>query len=315
MTSNAGHAAAPAGSWHGVLLLDKPAGITSSAAVQSVRRLFGRVKAGHTGTLDPMATGLLPVCLGEATKFAAGLLDANKIYEAVIRLGIATDTGDADGETTFQGSIAAVREHVAPTIAQFIGEIQQVPPMYSAIKYRGRALYRYARSGEEVPREPRRVVIEQLVVLSQVADDLTVRIECSKGTYIRALAHDIGERLGCGAHLTALRRVGIGSLRIEDSVRWEALQAATDTQRAQWVWPTDILVARLPAVQLDPLGARAVLQGQATALRCTASQGAVRLYDDQGRFLGLGSTDGNGTVMPKRMRSAALLERELMAQC
>ena len=284
-------------------MLDKPLGITSNAALQTVRRLFRRVKAGHTGTLDPLATGLLPLCLGEATKFAGGLLEADKTYETVIRLGTATTTGDAEGTPVFEGDPTGCLERLPDLLRSFTGEINQLPPMFSALKHHGRPLYSYARAGEEIERVPRAVTIRSLEVLFVSGQDVTVRVSCSKGTYIRTLAHDIGERLGCGAHVAALRRVAIGRLGIDAAVALEALAAMPDHERVRCLHPSDLLLADLPAVVLDAARAEALAQGRAVAPAAPPACGPVRLYDQTGTFLGLGAGQEDGTVLPKRMRA------------
>lgn len=294
--------AGPASPVEGVVLLDKSSGMTSNATLQAVRRLFGRVKAGHTGTLDPLATGLLPLCLGEATKFAGGLLEADKTYEAVIALGVATTTGDAEGEPLFHRDVSGCGERVAETLAAFTGEIDQLPPMFSAIKHRGRPLYSYARAGEHVERETRRITVRGLELLSISEQEFSVRVQCSKGTYIRTLAQDIGERLGCGAHLKALRRTGIGRLQIDEAVGLDTLAALPDAERRGWVRPVDLLVCDLEAVVVDRTRANALLQGRPVAVTGWLPLGPVRVYTEEGTFLGLGTGDEHGRLAPKRMR-------------
>lgn len=282
----------------GLLLLDKPTGMSSNAALQRVRRLFGRAKGGHTGTLDPLASGLLPVCLGAATRFAMGLLDADKTYEAVVRLGVATTTGDAEGQLVFETDPTCCIERVPEVLAAFTGEIEQMPPMFSAIKYQGRPLYDYARAGQSVVRLPRRVTIQAVQLLSISGAEVVVRVRCSKGTYIRALANDVGERLGCGAHLTALRRTAVGRFVLEQAIPLDLLEQLTQAQRLDRLLPPDAVVAQLPAVTVDRVKAEALLQGQAIAHR--APTGALRLYAEGGEFLGIG-VGGPDTVSPRRM--------------
>jgi len=290
----------------GVVLLDKPAGMTSNAALQAVRRLFGRVKAGHTGTLDPLATGLLPVCLGEATKFAGGLLEADKTYEAKIRLGLATSTGDAEGEPIFRGDIAGCQEQVAGILTAFTGEIDQLPPMFSAVKHRGRPLYSYARAGEPVERKTRRITVRNLELLFLSEQEFTVRVQCSKGTYIRTLAQDIGERLGCGAHLKALRRTGIARLRIEEAVTLDRLTEISSAERMGCLRPVDLLLSELQAVILDTVRAEALLQGRQVIVADRLPDGPVRVYAENGIFLGLGTGGEQGRLSPRRMRGTRL---------
>jgi len=291
------------GAVEGVVLLDKAAGMSSNAALQVVRRLFGGVKGGHTGTLDPLATGLLPICLGAATKFAGALLETDKTYEAVVGLGLATTTGDAEGEPLFRGPVEGCLEHVGETLAALTGEIEQLPPMFSAVKHRGRALYRYARAGQSVERRPRRVTVHALDLVAVHGDEISIRVHCSKGTYVRSLAHDIGERLGCGAHVLALRRTRIGALAIDQAVGLEALAALADVDRGKWLLPTDILLSELPAVILDRARADAVLQGRSVVPGEPLRAGSVRLYAEGGLFLGLGARGEQGLLCPKRMRS------------
>ncbi len=285
----------------GVLLLDKPSGITSNAAIQAIKRLFGRVKIGHTGTLDPLATGLLPVCLGEATKFAAGLLEADKTYEAVLRLGETTDTDDSDGRTLEIREWADAPARIDSVLHAFRGEIEQVPPMFSALKHKGRALYDYARAGETVERSARRVFIHELQVTRIEGRDVHLVVACSKGTYVRTLAHDIGERLGCGAHLVALRRTRIGALKIEDAVSLDALSRMQPHERACLLRASDTLVDALPAITVGPADSVALLQGRSVKLLDRMRPGSVRLYDERAAFLGVGLATNEGEVSPKRM--------------
>jgi len=293
----------------GVLLLDKPAGLTSNAALQSVRRLMGRIKAGHTGTLDPMATGLLPICLGEATKFAGGLLEADKAYEAVVRLGMATDTGDAEGEAIFRGDWTAAAGEIDETLTEFRGEIEQMPPMFSAIKHRGRPLYEYARKGQEIERGRRAVHVYEIAILSKSPPDFRLLIRCSKGTYVRTLAHDIGSRLGCGAHLAALRRTMIGALRIEDAVSLPALERSDQATRRSFVRSVDLLVLHLPAAYLTAVEAKSILQGKVVEPKeLHSASGNLRLYDQSGSFLGVGLV-AEGKIVPRRMCSIPLPHR------
>jgi len=297
--SNPGSGSGPV---EGVVLVDKAPGMSSNAALQAVRRLFGGVKGGHTGTLDPLATGLLPVCLGSTTKFAGVALETDKTYEAVVGLGLATTTGDAEGEPLFRGRVEGCLERVSETLAAFAGEIEQVPPMFSAIKHRGQALYRYARAGQSVERRPRRVTVHALDLIAARTDEISLRIHCSKGTYIRTLAHDIGERLGCGAHLLALRRTRIGALAIDQALGLEALAGLAEADRRKRLLPADILLSELPKVVVDRAKADALLQGRAVGLGEPLGAGSVRLYAEDGLFLGLGARGEEGLLCPKRMR-------------
>ena len=288
----------------GVLLLDKPIGLSSNAALQAARRLLNALKAGHTGTLDPMATGLLPLTFGEATKFSQMLLDADKTYEATVRLGIETDSGDAEGAIIAESSAAVSTEAVACAIARFTGEIEQIPPMYSALKRDSRPLYEYARAGIELERAPRRVFIHSLEVLEFAGDSFRIRVDCSKGTYIRTLAIDLGRVLGCGAHLSALRRTRIGAFDVADAVSLEALDALPAERRDAALAPPDALVAHFPRVALDPAQSQALLQGRNLSMPVAGLAGFVRVYGG-GRFLGLAEWDTDGKLLPRRLISTA----------
>lgn len=286
----------------GILLLDKPAGISSNVAVQQVRRLFGRVKAGHTGTLDPLATGLLPVCLGEATKFSHSLLDANKTYQAVIRLGFTSSTGDGEGIIKESGKPDFSPSDLHRVLRSFTGTIHQLPPMHSALKKAGRPLYSYARAGEEVPRALREVVISRLEQLDFKGNTLSIRVTCSKGTYIRVLAEDIGKALGCGGYLLVLRRSGIGGLDITDAIGLDELGALEPESRALRLLPVDRLVSDLPPVSLSDEAVKRIRTGLDVRGLQNVVTGAVRLYDHAGAFLGVGEGDNtHGVVIPKRM--------------
>jgi tRNA pseudouridine55 synthase len=246
----------------GVFLLDKPSGLSSNQALHRVKRLFNAQKAGHTGTLDPLATGLLPVCLGEATKFAQDLLYANKSYAADIYLGKTTATGDAEGEVLTEAEVACDLETIQNTLKKFTGSIKQTPPMYSALKKDGKPLYQYARAGQEVERQQRDVEIEQLELLQFHTPILKIQVACSKGTYIRTLAEDIGQHLQCGAYLSGLRRIAVGELALSQALTLEELEALSATQRLEKLLPIDRLVQHLLAIELTPdLGLR-FLQGQ-----------------------------------------------------
>lgn len=250
---------------HGVLLLDKPLGLSSNDALQKAKWLLRAEKAGHTGTLDPLATGVLPLCFGAATKFSQLHLDADKTYEAVARLGIKTTTGDAEGEVIAERPVAVTPERLAQVQQQFTGRIRQVPPMHSALKKDGKALYEYARAGIEIEREAREVEIFELKVLQVPADiqefAIKLVVKCSKGTYIRTLAEDIGEALGCGAHLTFLRRVGTGNFCIAQCVTLQALEAMDDAARAACLLPVESLLPGHEAVTLDSDNAARFLTG------------------------------------------------------
>ena len=233
---------------HGVLLLDKPAGISSTQALAKAKWLLNAEKAGHTGTLDPFATGLLPLCFGEATKFAQDLLDADKTYEATLNLGITTDTGDTEGQVIETRAVDVSDERIAQVLSEFLGEIRQTPPMYSALKRDGKPLYAYAREGVTLEREARAVFIHELALLGREADQLRVRVSCSKGTYVRVLGEDIGKALGCGAHLIALRRTRIAGIDISAATRIEHLEAAPDQNRGALLLPVDTLLSGFPSI-------------------------------------------------------------------
>ncbi|AOJ69019.1 tRNA pseudouridine synthase B [Burkholderia sp. MSMB2042] len=290
----------------GVLLLDKPVGLSSNDALMRAKRLYLAKKAGHTGTLDPLASGLLPLCFGEATKFSQDLLDADKTYEATMRLGVRTTTGDAEGDVLDTRDVTCDEAAVVAALARFVGDIVQVPPMYSALKRDGKPLYEYARAGQTVEREGRAVTIRSLECLSCALPDVTFRVTCSKGTYVRTLAEDIGEALGCGAHLTMLRRTGVGSLSLEHAVTLDALDAATQDERDARLAPVDALLSTFPLVELDAALAKRFLHGQRLKLAELAAQpdadeGArVRVYDGDGRLLGVARA-AEGVLAPERL--------------
>jgi tRNA pseudouridine55 synthase len=300
----------------GVLLLDKPPGITSSAAVQRVRHLYGAAKAGHTGTLDPMATGLLPVCLGEATKFAHLLLDADKHYLATIRLGVTTTTGDLEGKTLTSIGGRRGRDEVEAVLTQFRGVIRQTPPMYSAVKHGGQRLYRLARAGTEVPRQPRSLFISKLDLLDIEGEELKVAVSCSKGTYIRVLAEDIGRELGCGACLAALRREGVGAMVLppEDPVSLQRLEALTLAGRDTLLLPPDALVASLPRLDLDTVETARLLQGQALEHRAAGKVGLARIYGPDRMFLGVVEVTSPGRILPRRLKAQAPTPRPVFLE-
>lgn len=286
----------------GVLLLDKPRGLSSNHALQKAKRLFNAAKAGHTGTLDPMATGLLPLTFGEATKFSQMLLDADKSYEATVTLGVVTDTGDAEGQVLERQPVTADAQDVAAALNAFCGEIEQIPPMYSALKRDGRPLYEYARAGIELERAPRRVVIHALEMLDGGLDGSSFgfRVRCSKGTYVRTLAMDIGRALGCGAHLSALRRTAIGPFGLDDAVSIERIESCPMDGRDALLASCDTLVGHLVPLQLDESQACALLQGRSMTLGECAGSGLVRLYAGA-RFIGLGEINEGGKLSPKRL--------------
>ncbi|MBG6082690.1 tRNA pseudouridine(55) synthase TruB [Rubrivivax gelatinosus] len=284
--SNARPPRLPRRALHGVLLLDKPIGWTSNDALQKTKGLLRAEKGGHTGTLDPLATGLLPLCFGAATKFSQASLDADKRYTATLHLGRTTSTGDLEGEVAEERPVDCDRAAIDAVLARFTGEIDQLPPMHSALKHQGRALYEYARQGVEVEREPRRVTIRSLAVLDWNSPTLVLDVQCSKGTYVRTLAEDIGRALGCGAHLSALRRTASGALSLQGAVTIAELEAMAPEARAALLRPVDCLVADWPAVRLDEEDAGRFLSGQRRRIQ-HADAAAVRVYGPDPRaFLG-----------------------------
>ena len=299
-------------SYHGVLLLDKPAGLSSNIALQRVRRLFSWSKAGHTGTLDPLATGLLPICLGEATKFSHALLDADKTYEATIRLGFMSSTGDAEGDVEPYGKADFSAARLDQVLASFVGPIEQIPPMHSALKKDGKPLYSYARAGETVVRVPRKIVINSLHLTDWECEVLNISVSCSKGTYIRVLAEDIGKALGCGGYLLALRRTGIRDLRLEDAIGLDQLGEMDQTARAARLLPVDRLVEILPAVNLDQEASQRMVNGLAVSIGGAAA-GLVRLYDAAGTFMGVGERRADGILTSKRLVSNPPMAKKQVA--
>lgn len=286
----------------GVLLLDKPQGLSSNAALQTVRRLFRAQKAGHTGTLDPLATGLLPICFGEATKFTHALLEADKRYRATLRLGLRTTTGDAEGEIVEQRAVAVNEDRLRQVLETFTGEILQLPPMYSALKHQGKPLYEYIRRGEVVTRAPRRVWIHELSLQRWDEDELVLDVRCSKGTYIRTLAEDIGEALGCGAHLSSLCRTEIGDFRLAQAWTLEALESMDEAQRDACLLPLDSLVYGLPKLMLDAVRAERLAKGQRLAIRDKFPDGRRSLYVNDA-FIGVGELVA-GRLSPCRLVSS-----------
>ena len=288
----------------GVLLLDKPLGMSSNDALQKARRLFSAAKGGHTGTLDPLATGLLPLCFGEATKFSADLLDADKVYEADIQLGVTTDSGDAEGQVIATAAVNLEIGQISAVLERFVGDISQVPPMHSALKRDGRPLYELARQGIEVAREARAVTIHRIDLLAFAGDRLQVRVACSKGTYIRVLAADIGLALGCGAHLAGLRRSGVGDLTLAGSVTLAQLDALPEADRLAFLQPVDALLQSLPSVQLDGEAAQRFRHGNPVDLPAGLA-GKIRVYAD-GRLIGVGEPGRENRLWPKRLVQLAL---------
>ena len=290
---------------NGILLLDKPIGLTSNDALQEVKHLYKARKAGHTGSLDPLASGLLPICLGEATKASGFLLDADKHYRMTCRLGVRTTTGDAEGEVLATCPVGALdRVALEAVLEKFRGPIQQVPPMYSAVKHQGERLYKLARQGMEVAREARTVVIRELTLLAVNAPELELDVRCTKGTYVRTLAEDIGDLLGCGAHVTRLRRLGVGpyddagmlgltELKKLLTQGFEALDAV--------LLPIESALAQWPGVRLSSDAAFYLRQGQPVLVPHAPTSGWVRLYQGEHQFLGMGQILDDGRVAPKRL--------------
>ncbi len=291
----------------GVLLLDKPVGLSSNDALIKAKRVLNAKKAGHTGTLDPFATGLLPLCFGEATKFSQDLLEADKTYEATVHLGIVTTTGDTEGDALETREVDVTLEQIEAALARFRGPIHQVPPMYSALKRDGKALYEYAREGIVLEREARPVTIHALSLVEYVAPFLKIRVTCSKGTYVRVLGEDIGAALGCGAHLNALRRIEVGALDVSGMITLEDLLAHPDP--LSLLRPVDALLSTFPSVELTAELAKRFLQGQRLALgkeeiEVPQQQGRVRIYHD-GRLLGTGQLGEYAILAPERLISTA----------
>lgn len=283
----------------GVLLLDKPIGLTSNDALQKARRLFSAAKGGHTGTLDPLATGLLPLCFGEATKFSADLLDADKTYEAVLKLGVTTDSGDAEGKVQETAAVNVTESDIFRVLPMFTGDLQQIPPMHSALKRDGRPLYELARQGIEVEREARAVTIYRLECLAFAGDTLSLRVACSKGTYIRVLAADIGRELGCGAHLIALRRTVVGDLDLANAVTLAELEALDETARLAHLQPVDALVHTLPVVAVEGEAELRFRHGNPVELPAGLS-GKIRVYAGD-QLIGVGEPGSDGRLWPKRL--------------
>ena len=292
----------------GVLLLDKPLGDSSNQALQRVRRLFNARKAGHCGSLDPLATGLLPICLGQATRFSSYLLGAAKTYRAGCRLGQVTATGDAEGEIIERRAVDVELASVRDVLAGFVGVIEQVPPMYSALKHEGRRLYELAREGREVERKPRSVEIFHLELLRFDSPVLEFEVRCSSGTYVRTLAEDIGEALGCGAHLSSLRRSAVDDLSVEDARSVEHIEMlagqGSDALDALLL-PASVALARYARLDLDPEPARAIRQGKRFAAPASRGPGLYRLFAADGDFIGLGEIGSDGQIGAKRLMNTA----------
>lgn len=292
----------------GILLLDKPPGLTSNAALQRVKHLYRAAKAGHTGSLDPLATGLLPVCLGASTKFSSFLLDADKRYRVRVLLGVSTTTADAEGEIVATAPVDGIDEaRVGRVLESYLGTIDQLPPMYSAVKHAGERLYKLARKGIEVERTPRQIQIFELRLLAFEPPEIELDVHCSKGTYVRTLAEDIGRDLGCGGHVSRLRRTGVGPFAEPDAafVALDSLEALAADEGPDaldaLLLPLDSALGHWPRVRLSADAAFYLRQGQAVLVPQAPTEGLVRLYDPSEHFLGVGSILDDGKVQPRRL--------------
>jgi tRNA pseudouridine55 synthase len=287
---------------NGILLLDKPTGITSNGALQRAKWLLKARKAGHTGSLDPIASGLLPICLGEATKLSGFLLNTDKRYRVRVRLGIATETGDIEGAVTETQPVPPLTEDlIERTLAGFRGEILQVPPMHSALKHQGQRLYDLARKGIEVEREARRITIYELRLEAFDAEGMELEVHCSKGTYIRTLAEDLGRALGCGGHVESLRRTAVGDFDVREAHTLEHLESLSDEESPGLLLPMDRIVAGLPSVQLNEELSFYLRKGEAVLIPKAPTQGWVRLYGRQSVFMGMGEVLDDGRIAPRRL--------------
>ena len=292
----------------GVFLLDKPQGMSSNDIMQKVKRLFQANKAGHTGALDPLATGMLPICLGEATKFSQFLLDADKRYVVTAKLGERTDTSDAEGQVVETRPVNVETSQILTALEQFRGDILQVPTMFSALKHNGKPLYEYARAGITVEREARSITIFEINFIEYQAPSLTLEVHCSKGTYIRTLVDDLGEVLGCGAHVTVLRRTAVADYPTEKMMTWDALQAlAEQGDLDQHLLPIDTAVSKLPALKLNAEQSKGIVFGQRVKFANEAKlRGQVRLFSDKNIFLGVALIDDNNVIRPQRLITQSL---------
>jgi tRNA pseudouridine55 synthase len=288
----------------GVLMLDKVSGASSNAALQQAKRLYQAAKAGHAGTLDPLATGLLPILFGEATKFSSDLLEADKSYAAEIQLGVSTTTADAEGEVIAQRDVRVTAEELAAALLNFSGSILQTPPLYSALKHAGKPLYAYARAGIQIERAPRRVTLYALELQWFEGDRLALCVTCSKGTYIRSIAHDLGELLGCGAHLVALRRTSVGRFGLDCAQTLASLEAMATSARDACLLPLDALLQSLPEAHLLPAQQARFVQGQAVPWD-GPPQARVRVYGASGCLLGVGEAGADRILSPKRVVASA----------
>ncbi|MBJ3815314.1 tRNA pseudouridine(55) synthase TruB [Shimwellia pseudoproteus] len=297
---------------HGVLLLDKPQGASSNDVLQKVKRIYNANRAGHTGALDPLATGMLPICLGEATKFSRYLLDSDKRYRVIAKLGQRTDTSDADGQIVQERPVNFSAQQLAEALDSFRGDTLQVPSMFSALKYQGRKLYEYAREGIDVPREARPITVYELLFIRHDGDELELEIHCSKGTYIRSIIDDLGEKLGCGAHVIYLRRLAVSKYPAERMVTLEQLNALVAQAQQQEIDPATLLDPLLmpmdspavdfPAVNIPPATAAYFKNGQPVRASGAPADGLVRVTEgDQHDFIGMGEIDDQGRVAPRRL--------------
>jgi tRNA pseudouridine55 synthase len=284
----------------GVFLLNKPLGFSSNQALKKIQWLFNAKKAGHTGTLDPMASGLLPICIGEATKFSHRLLEANKTYIATIQLGVTTTTGDQEGEVVNQKDVVLKPNQLEETLQKFTGDITQTPPMFSALKFEGKPLYEYARQGIEIERKSRQVTIYD-ITLNKIEESIVIlEVSCSKGTYIRTLAEDIGHALGCGAYLKGLERTQTGNFQLSDALTIEAIEAMSMASREKTLLPVDALLEGLSSIKLTLTETEAIKKGQAIDFN-GKNDNELRLYGASGQFLGVGQPDLQGRLFPKRL--------------
>ncbi|WP_407531113.1 tRNA pseudouridine(55) synthase TruB [Vibrio parahaemolyticus] len=297
---------------NGVILLDKPTGISSNDALQKVKLIYFAEKAGHTGALDPLATGMLPICLGEATKFSQFLLDSDKRYRVIAKLGERTNTSDSDGEVVETRPVDVTLEKLEACIEKFRGESDQVPSMFSALKYQGKPLYEYARKGIEVPRESRKITVYEIVLHRFEGDEVEMEVHCSKGTYIRTIVDDLGEMLGCGAHVTMLRRTAVAKYPYEKMVTLEQLNELLEQAHREEIAPRELLdpllmpmdtaVEDLPEVNLIPELADMVQHGQPVQVLGAPEQGPLRLTMGEERlFIGVGEMNDDGKIAPKRL--------------
>ncbi|XTZ38914.1 tRNA pseudouridine(55) synthase TruB [Salmonella enterica] len=297
---------------HGVLLLDKQQGASSNDVLQKVKRLYNANRAGHTGALDPLATGMLPICLGEATKFSQYLLDSDKRYRVIARLGQRTDTSDADGQIVEERPITFTEAQLAAALESFRGETQQIPSMYSALKYQGKKLYEYARQGIVVPREPRPITVYELLFIRHEGDELELEIHCSKGTYIRTIIDDLGEKLGCGAHVIYLRRLAVSKYPVERMVTLEQLHEYVELAEQSGIPAADLLdpllmpmdspAADFPLVNISSVVAAYFKNGQPVRASAVPKEGLVRVTEgSDAKFIGMGEIDDEGRVAPRRL--------------